>query len=105
MLPIKKPESFHTDNDSDILNENLKTYLEKSGIHRIRGSPEHPQNQKAVEAFSRTVQNFLFLAKDMNRNSFELEDSIIDFLLHLITEFISLPNFLYMRLCKRVVKS
>ena len=32
-----KPESFHTDNGSEFVNVNLKTYLEKSGIHRIRG--------------------------------------------------------------------
>ena len=73
-----KHESFHTDNGSEFVNVNLKTYLEKSGIHRIRGSPYHPQIQRAVEAFSRTVQNFLFQAKDMKRNNFELEDSIID---------------------------
>ena len=30
-----KPESFHTDNGSEFVNVNLKTYLEKSGIHRI----------------------------------------------------------------------
>ena len=77
-----KPESFHTDNGSEFVNETLKTYLEKSGIHHIRGSPYHPQSQGAVEAFNRTVQNFLYLAKDMNGDNFELEDSIIDFLLH-----------------------
>ena len=30
-----KPESLHTDNGSEFVNVNLKTYLEISGIHRI----------------------------------------------------------------------
>ena len=60
-----KPESFHTDNGFEFINETLKTYLEKSGIYHIRGLPYHPQSQEAVEAFNRTVQNFLYLAKDM----------------------------------------
>ena len=77
-----KPESFHTHNDSEFLNEFLKTYLEKSWIHHTLGSPYYLQSQGAAEVFNRTVQNFLYLAKDMNGDNFELEDSIIDFLHH-----------------------
>ena len=88
-----KLESFHTDNGSEFVNETLKTYQEKSGIHHIWGSPYHPQNQGAVEAFNRTVQNFLYLAKDMNRDNFELEDSIIDFLLHYNNRIHSITKF------------
>ena len=54
-----KPESFHTDNGSEFVNETLKAYLEKLRIHHIRGSLYHPQSQGIVEAFNRTVQNFL----------------------------------------------
>ena len=59
-------------NGSEFANENFKTYQEKSGIHHNRGSPYHPQNQGAVKAFNRTVQNSLYLAKDMNEDNFEL---------------------------------
>ena len=54
----------------------------QQGIDHIRGSPYHPQSQGAVEAFNKTIQNFLYLAKDMNEDNFDLEDSVLDFLLH-----------------------
>ena len=54
-----KPESLQTDNGSEFVNEELKMYLSKNRIHHIRGSPYHPQSQGAVEAFNRTVQNYL----------------------------------------------
>ena len=77
-----KPESLQTDNGSEFVNEELKMYLSKHRIHHIRGSPYHPQIQGAVEAFNRTVQNYLYLAKDMKEDEFILEDSILDFLLY-----------------------
>ena len=77
-----KPEYLQTDNGSEFVNEELKMYLSKNRIHHIRGSPYHPQSQGAVEAFNRTVQNYLYLAKDMNEDEFILEDSILDFLLY-----------------------
>ena len=73
-----KLESFHTDNGSEFVNENVKTYIEKSGIYYIRGSTYHLYNQGEVEAVNLTVQNSLYLAQDMNRDNFELEDSIIE---------------------------
>ena len=77
-----KPESLQTENGSEFVNKELKMYLSKNRIHHIRGSPYHPQSQGAVEAFNRTVQNYLYLAKDMNEDEFILEDSILDFLLY-----------------------
>ena len=44
--------------------------------------PYNPQHQGAIEAFYRTVQDFLTLAKDQQMDSYNLEDSIIDFLLY-----------------------
>ena len=54
----------------------------QQGIDHVRGSPYHPQSQGAVEAFNNTIQNFLYLAKDMNEDNFELVESVLDFLLH-----------------------
>ena len=45
----------------------------QQGIDHIRGSPYHPQSQGAVEAFNKIIQNFLYLAKDMNEDNFDLE--------------------------------
>ena len=77
-----KPEFLQTDNCSEFVDEELKTYLSKNKIHYIRDSLYNPQSQGAVEAFNRTVQNYLYLAKDMNEDEFMLEDSILDFLLY-----------------------
>ena len=74
-----KLESLQTDNGSEFVNDELKMYLSKNRIHHIRGSPYHPQSQGAVEAFNRTVQNYLYLVKVMNGDEFILEDSILDF--------------------------
>ena len=54
----------------------------QQGIDHIRGSPYHPQSQGAVETFNKTIQNFIYLAKDMNEDNFDLEESVLDFLLH-----------------------
>ena len=48
----------------------------QQGIDHIRGSPYHPQSQGAVEAFNKTIQNFLYLAKNMNEDNFDLEESV-----------------------------
>ena len=77
-----KPVSLQTYNGSEFVNEELKMYLSKNKIQQIRVSPYHPQSQGAVEAFNRTIQNYLYLAKDMNEHKFILEDSILDFLLY-----------------------
>ena len=46
------------------------------------GVPYNPQHQGAVEAFNRTAQDFLALARDHQEDSYNLEDSISDFLLY-----------------------
>ena len=44
--------------------------------------PYKPQHQGAVEACNRTVKDFITLAKDQHMDSYNLEDSITDFLLY-----------------------
>ena len=100
-----KPESFHTDNGSELVNETIKTYLEKSRIHHIRGSPYHPQSQEEIEILSRIVQNFECLAKEMNEDNFELKDSILVFLLHYNNRVHSTTKFSPYEIMKRGVKS
>ena len=77
-----KPKSLQTDNGTEFVKWKLKMYLSKNRIHHIRDSPYHPQSQGAVEAFNRTVQNYLYLVKDVNEDQFILEDSILDFLFY-----------------------
>ena len=48
--------------------------------------PYNPQHQGAVDAFSRTVQDFLTLVKDQQMDSYNLEDLIADFLLYYMVE-------------------
>ena len=45
------------------------------------GVPYNPQYQGAVEAFNRTVQDFVTLVREHQGDSYNLEDSISDFLL------------------------
>ena len=73
---------MQTDNGKEFVNDKLKSFLDKQSIKHITGAPYHPQSQGAVEAFNRTIQKFLYLAKDMNKNSFCLEDSVHDFWMH-----------------------
>ena len=46
------------------------------------GVPYNPQHQGAVEAFNRTVQDFLTLARDHQGDSYNLKDLITNFLLY-----------------------
>ena len=71
-----------TDNDGNFNNELLKKFLEHDNIQYVRGIPYHPQSQGAVESFSRTIQNFLYLAKDMQGSEFDLNDYVYDFIMH-----------------------
>ena len=79
-----KPESLQTEKGSEFINEELKTYLSKNRIHHIRGSLYHPQSQEAVEASNRTVQNDLYLSKEMNEDEFILEGFNLGFLVVLL---------------------
>ena len=51
----EKLEIFYINNDSEFLNENLKTYREKSRMHHIQDLPYNPKSQGAVEVSSRTI--------------------------------------------------
>ena len=73
------PKILHTDNGAEFKNKLIKSYWEGKGIHFVNGAPGHPQSQGAIEAFNKTVQNFLILAKDAQKDKFNLEHSIADF--------------------------
>ena len=77
-----KPTILQTDNGGEFNNELLKKFLEQNNIQYVRGSPYHPQSQGAVESINRTIQNFLYLAKDMQGSEFDLNDSVYDFIMH-----------------------
>ena len=76
------PEILHIDNGAKFKNKLIKSYWEGKGIYFVNGTPGHPQSQGAIEAFNKTVQNFLILAKDAQKDKFNLEHSIADFLMN-----------------------
>ena len=76
------PDWFQTDNGREFKNDILEEICESKGIARIYGEHYNPQHQGAVEAFNRTVQNFLTSAKDRQKNRYNLEESINDFLIY-----------------------
>ena len=76
------PKILHTDNGAEFKNKLIKSYWEGKGINFVNGTPGHPQSQGAIEAFNKTVQNFLILAKDAQKDNFNLEHSIGDFLMY-----------------------
>ena len=78
----EKKTILKTDNGGEFDNELLKKFLEHNNIQYVRGSPYHPQSQGAVESFNKTIQNFLYLAKDMQGSEFDLNDSVYDFIMH-----------------------
>ena len=73
------PKILHTDNGAEFKNKLIKSYWEGKGIYFVNLTPGHPQSQGAIEAFNKTVQNFLILAKDAQKDKFNLEHSIADF--------------------------
>ena len=76
------PKILHIDNGAEFKNKLIKSYWEGKGINFVNGTPGHPQSQGAIEAFNKTVQNFLILAKDAQKDNFNLEHSIADFLMY-----------------------
>ena len=76
------PDWLQTDNGREFKNNILEKICESKGIARIYGVPYNPQHQGAVEAFNRTVQNFLTSAKDHQKDRYNLEESINDFLIY-----------------------
>ena len=57
------PKTLQSDNGTEFKNKLWGDYLQKK-INNIFGSPYLPQSQGIVEAFNRTIQNFLISAKD-----------------------------------------
>ena len=74
------PKILHTDNGAEFKNKLIKSYWEGKGIYFVNGTLGHPQSQGAIEAFNKIVQNFLILTKDSQKDKFNLEHSIADFL-------------------------
>ena len=73
---------LQTDNGAEFKNKIISQFCSERNVQQIYGVPHNPQHQGAVEAFNRTVQDFLTLAKDEQMDSHNLEDSIADFLLY-----------------------
>ena len=73
---------LQTDNGREFKNDILEKFCESKGIDRIYGVPYNPQHQGAVEAFNNTVQNFLTPTKDHQKDRYNLEESINDFLIY-----------------------
>ena len=67
---IGMPDVLQTDNEEELNNEEIKILLKNKKIEYIWGSPYHYQSQRAVVWYSRTIQNFLYLSKDMNLDKF-----------------------------------
>ena len=77
------PKILHTDNGTEFKNKLIKSYCEGKEIYFVNGTPGHPQSQRAIEAFNKTVQNFLMLANDAQKDKFNLEHSIALFLYYI----------------------
>ena len=75
-------QNIYTDNGAEFKNKLIKSYWEGKGINFVNGTPGHPQSQGAIEAFNKTVQIFIILAKDAQNYTFNLEHSIADFLMY-----------------------
>ena len=54
-----EPEIFQTDNGTEFRNKDVEGYLEAKDIKFIHRRPYHPESQGAVEAFNKTVQDYL----------------------------------------------
>ena len=74
--------TLQTDNGTEFKNSITNQFWLERNIQHIFGTPYNPQHQGAVKAFNRTVQDFLTLAKDYQKNYYSLDDSICDFLLY-----------------------
>ena len=75
------PKILQTDNGTEFKNKTINQFCQENNIQQVYGAPYNPQHQGAVEAFNRIVQDFLTLARDHQGDSYNLEDSISDFLL------------------------
>ena len=60
---------LQTDNGAEFKNRIINQFCSERNVQQIYGVPYNPQHQGAVEAFNRTVQDFLTLAKDQQMDS------------------------------------
>ena len=56
---IKEPQMLHTGDGKEFVNEFLLNWLEKRNIKHILGGKCHPQSQRAVKSFNKTIQKLL----------------------------------------------
>ena len=81
---------MQSDNGKEFANQKFENYLSKINIKFINGRPYHPQNQGSVEAFNKYIHNALIIVKDHNKNKFNLEEALQDFLFIIIQKSITL---------------
>ena len=67
------PLSLQTDNGTELKNSVLKEFCKQKKIKQIFGTPYNPQHQGAVEAFNRTVQDFIQWPKIIKEKSIILK--------------------------------
>ena len=83
---------MQSDNGKEFANQKVENYLSKNNIKFIHGRPHHPQSQGSVEAFNKYIQNALINAKDHNKDKFNLEEVLQDFLFIIIQKSIALQK-------------
>ena len=76
------PKILQSDNGGEFKNSLLEKYWSKVNVRQIFGSPYHPQSQGSVEAYNRTIQDFLISAKDALGKKFDLKDVENEFLVY-----------------------
>ena len=54
-----EPEIFQTDNSIEFRIKDAEGYLKAKDIKVIHGRPNYPESQSAVEAFNKTVQDYI----------------------------------------------
>ena len=82
MTTHSKPQMIQSDNGSEFTNREFRQYLMELNIEQKFGLPYHPKSQGAVESFNKTIQKILEMAKYHQKNKFDLEDSVNDFLFY-----------------------
>ena len=67
---------IQTDNEGELVNNNLKDFCETNGIKLIHGAPRHPQSQGEVEAFNYTFKKWLNIVILSYKAYFELNNLV-----------------------------
>ena len=73
---------LQSENEGEFTNSLLEEYWSKLNVRHIYVSPYHPQSQWSVEAYNRTIQDFLISAKDALGKDFDLKDVVNEFLVY-----------------------